>query len=104
MRNGFDSGRTVSVSRCSEHAKSRGCARAVTHGQASVAFYTGGSSLVEQRGEWQVHAGDVLLVPAGEPHRMLSERAAEYWGLGFFSSSLLSQDQGELLDAFERVR
>lgn len=59
---------------------------------------------MEQRGEWQVQAGDVLLIPSGEPHRMLSGRAAEYWGLGFFASSLVSQDQSELLDPFERVR
>lgn len=108
MRDSFDSGRAVSVSRCNEHVVSRPCARAMTHGHASVAFYTGGSSLMEQRGEWQVRAGDVLLIPSGEPHRMLSGRAAEYWGLGFFSSSFSStsgsQDHSQLLAPFERVR
>src|SRR5687767_5334789 len=50
---------------------------AVTHGHAAVAFYTAGRSRVQQNGEWNVREGDVLLVPAGAPHRMVEMRRPE---------------------------
>ena len=55
----------------------------ITHSHGVLAFHTGGRSRVEQNGEWSLKAGDVLLVPAGEPHRTLATEGSESWGLSF---------------------
>jgi hypothetical protein len=47
------------------------CPTPVTHSYAALAFYTRGRSRVELNGEWTLGEGDLLLVPAGQPHRML---------------------------------
>lgn len=79
-------------------------ARPVTHSYAAVGFYTGGRARVEQNGEWNLAAGDVLLVPAGEPHRMLEMQRAEYWGLAFCVPCFATNGAATLLEPFERVR
>lgn len=76
----------------------------MTHGYAALAFYTRGRSRVEQNGEWRVGEGDVLLVPAGEPHRMLEMSGPEYWGLAFCVPCFAASGAAALLDPFERVR
>jgi AraC-like DNA-binding protein len=76
----------------------------VTHSHAALAFYTGGSSRVEQNGQWALREGDVLLVPAGEPHRMLERRGAEFWKLGFCVPCFAADGAATLLEPFERVR
>lgn len=78
---------------------------AVTHSYAAVAFYTGGRVRMEQRGQWTLEPGDVLLVPAGERHRLLeAQRRPEFWGLGFCVPCFAAEDAGRLLEPFERVR
>lgn len=74
--------------------------RAVTHSYAALAFYTGGGARVEQRGEWTLQAGDALVIPAGEPHRMMERRRPEYWGLAISAPHLVA----ERAAPFERVR
>jgi AraC-like DNA-binding protein len=59
---------------------------------------------VEQRGEWNIREGDVLLVPAGEPHRLLDRRGAEFWMLGFCAPCFAAEGAASLLEPFERVR
>src|SRR5215203_1792317 len=59
---------------------------------------------MEQRGRWTLEPGDVLLVPAGEPHRLLETEGPEFWGLGFCVPCLAAEDAGRLLEPFERVR
>ena len=76
----------------------------VTHSYAAVAFYTGGQALMEQRGRWTLEPGDVLIVPAGEPHRLLETERPEFWGLGFCVPCFAADDAGRLLEPFERVR
>jgi AraC family transcriptional activator of pobA len=76
----------------------------VTHSHAALAFYTGGRSRVEQHGEWNLREGDVLLVPAGEPHRMLEMQRPEYWGLSFCVPCFAADSAAALLEPFERVR
>ncbi len=76
----------------------------VTHSHSVVAFYTGGRARVEQNGEWNVRQGDVLLVPAGEPHRMLEMRGSEYWGLAFCAPCFAADGAATLLEPLERVR
>jgi AraC family transcriptional regulator, transcriptional activator of pobA len=76
----------------------------VTHSHATLIFYTGGRSRVEQNGEWKLGEGDALLVPAGAPHRLLEVRRAEYWGLAFCAPCFAVDGAGSLLEPFERVR
>ena len=80
------------------------CRTPVTHSYAALAFYTGGGSRVQLRGAWTLHEGDVLLVPAGEPHRMLEARYAELWGVSFCMPCFAAGSAATLLEPFERVR
>jgi AraC family transcriptional activator of pobA len=76
----------------------------VTHSFAALAFYTGGQACMEQRGRWVLRPGDVLIVPAGEPHQLVEAHQAEFWGLGFCVPCFAAEDAGLLLEPFERVR
>ncbi|WAS94300.1 helix-turn-helix domain-containing protein [Nannocystis punicea] len=80
------------------------CRTPVTHSYAALLFHTGGRSRVEQNGEWNLGEGDVLLVPAGEPHRMLEMRRVESWGLAFCVPCFAADGATSLLAPFERVR
>lgn len=72
----------------------------VSHSYAALAFCTAGRSRVEQDGEWTLRAGEVLLVPAGAPHRALERRAPRGWTLTFSPVAL----DAALLAPLERVR
>lgn len=74
------------------------------HTYAALAFYTQGSSRLEQNGEWRIQAGDVHLIPAGQTHRRLDMQQAEFWGLGICVPCYASQGTTPLLEPFERVR
>lgn len=74
-----------------------------THAHAVLAFYTRGESRMEIQGEWTLREGDALLIPAGEPHRLLEERQLEMWGLGFSVPSFAAGN-ASFLEPFERVR
>lgn len=76
----------------------------VTHEFASLSYYVGGRAHVEQHGEWHLGPGDVLVVPAGAPHRMLATQRSEYWGLALRTPSFVTGGASELLAPFERVR
>lgn len=80
------------------------CRTPVTHSHAALAFYTGGRARVEQHGAWNLREGDVLLVPAGEPHRMLEQRRPDFWGLAFCVPCFAADGTASLLESFERVR
>ena len=77
---------------------------AVTHQFASVALCSVGHARFELRGAWNLEAGDVLLVPPGEPHRLLESNGAEFWLLGFCVPCFQDVESGVLLEPFERVR
>jgi AraC family transcriptional activator of pobA len=76
----------------------------VTHSYAALAFYTGGRSRMELNGEWILGEGDLLLVPAGQPHRMLETWRPEFWGLSFCVPCVAADRGALLLEPFERVR
>jgi AraC family transcriptional activator of pobA len=77
----------------------------VTHAHAALAFYTDGHARMELDGRWELAPGDVLIVPAGAPHRRLAAKDAAFWGLGFCVPCFASLDgAAELLAPFERVR
>jgi len=78
--------------------------RPTIHSHAAMLFVTGGSSRIEQRGAWRLAPGDVFLVPAGEPHRMVEASQASYWGLSFCAPCFAAAGAAELLEPFERVR
>lgn len=59
---------------------------------------------MEQRGRWTLEPGDVLIVPAGEPHRLVEAQRPEFWGLGFCVPCFAAEHAGTLLEPFERVR
>jgi len=67
-----------------------------------VALCVGGRSRIEQRERWTLEAGDVLLIPSGEPHRWLELQHPEWWTLGFCVPCFASD--ASLLEPFERVR
>ena len=76
----------------------------VSHDFAALSFYVGGGSRVEQRAVWSVEAGDVLLVPAGEPHRMVEAQRPDFWSVGFCVPCPISLSSAALFEPFERVR
>ncbi len=61
---------------------------------------------MEQRETWRLEPGDVLIVPAGEPHRMIEARKPDTWRLGFCVPCLAADPTAaaSLLEPFERVR
>ncbi|MDB4946383.1 MAG: DNA-binding response regulator, AraC family [Labilithrix sp.] len=75
-----------------------------THTNATLAIYTAGRSRVQLNGEWDVGAGDVLVVPAGAQHRLLESREAELWRLTFSVPCLAPSTAESLFEPFERVR
>lgn len=75
-----------------------------THSYAAIAFYTGGRLTLELNQTWNVREGDVLLVPAGHPHRMLESQGIEQWKLAFFAPCVAADGDSSLLEPFERVR
>lgn len=77
--------------------------RPATHPHSTLIYYLHGSARVEQRGAWRLGSGDVMLVPAGEPHSMLEARTPEVWGLTFGPADL-GEASARLLAPFERVR
>jgi AraC family transcriptional regulator, transcriptional activator of pobA len=77
---------------------------AATHTYAAIAVCTSGRARVEQRGTWILEAGDVLLVPPGEPHRIVDSTDAEICGLGFCVPCFVDAENAALIEPFERVR
>ncbi len=77
---------------------------AVTHDYMALTFYTAGSATLELESHWTVRAGDVLLIPAGSPHRFKEGEHLEVWGLGFCPVCVVAEGSESLLEPFERVR
>jgi AraC-like DNA-binding protein len=100
----MESGWPVVAARKEHGDEAPPCRMAVTHSYAALAFYTGGRSRVEQNGEWNLREGDVLIVPAGEPHRMLERQRPQLWGLAFCVPCFAADAAASLLEPFERVR
>jgi len=78
--------------------------RLVTHDYVVLLFYTAGSESIEQEGRWTLRAGDVLMIPAGAPHRLAATQRPERWGLGFCPVCFIADGGEALLEPFERVR
>lgn len=78
--------------------------RAATHEHAALLFYTDGRATMEQRTRLRLSPGDVLLIPAGERHRLVTSEDARRWGVGVHTPSFATTDVAPLLEPFERVR
>lgn len=77
----------------------------VTHSYAALAFYVGGQASMELSGRaWHLRRGDVLLLPAGLPHRHLDAQSAELWGLAICVPCFAAHDDAALFASFEAVR
>jgi AraC-like DNA-binding protein/mannose-6-phosphate isomerase-like protein (cupin superfamily) len=95
--------RPVWVERLTHQPSSR-TSRPVVHEHAALVFVTDGRAVHEQRGRFEVEAGDVLLVPAGEAHRGLRTTSTKAWGIGFCAPCYAPSELAILLDPFERAR
>lgn len=82
----------------------RPAGRMARHDHAVVLYYTRGQALFEQRQRLSVGEGDVVIVPAGEAHRMLEVDGAAGWGVGLQPACMASPEKSWLLEPFARVR
>lgn len=69
-----------------------------------MVYVTRGHATFEQQGLWDVGPGDVLVIPAGRPHRRVSSNESEYWGLGICLPCFGNEFDAGVLDPFEAVR
>lgn len=76
----------------------------VTHAFAAVCFLSAGSARFESRGTWALRPGDLFLVPAGQPHRMVASSGARSWAAGFCAPCLAAERSTALLAPMDRVR
>jgi AraC family transcriptional regulator, transcriptional activator of pobA len=76
----------------------------VIHDFAALAFYVAGGARIQQREVWTLEAGDALIVPPGEPHRLVSSHTPEMWCLGFCVPCVTPDMAAGFLDLFDRVR
>ncbi|WP_438001615.1 AraC family transcriptional regulator [Sorangium sp. So ce185] len=74
------------------------------HTYVALALHVGGRMRVEHRGEFELRAGHLHLIPAGDAHRVLSASHAEMWGIGFCRTCLDPARYGDLLAPLDRVR
>ncbi|MBL8681605.1 MAG: helix-turn-helix domain-containing protein [Myxococcales bacterium] len=84
----------------------RGCSArsSAVHTFAVLAFYTGGSATIALRDAWNVTAGDLLLIPAGAAHRMVTAERVAFWGATFCASCFAADEAVHVIEPFERVR
>lgn len=105
----------MQVERADERGGDHRCrplrARPAVHSHAALSFLLEGAITVEQGGvggeRWRLGAGDVMLVPAGTPHRVVEKRELVRWSVGFCPACFAAEvgsDYAPLVAPFERVR
>lgn len=55
---------------------------AVTHSFSALVYAVQGAATCEQRERYRLREGEVMLVPAGAPHRIVQDALRERWELG----------------------
>jgi AraC family transcriptional activator of pobA len=93
----------IQVAHHAAHARHKPAA-AVTHSLAALSFLSDGSARIESGGTWTLRPGDLLIIPAGQAHRMLETQGARSWGVGFCAPCLAAERSVALLEPLERVR
>ncbi len=86
------------------HATRPATGAMATHDHAVVGFFVSGRAEFLQREQHVVVAGDLQLLPPGEPHRLVSAVDVEAWSVGFCASCIAVTDLQPLLAPFSRVR
>jgi AraC-like DNA-binding protein len=86
-----------------EDSPRRTSVRAI-HEHAALVYFTRGHGVFEMKGRQEVGEGDVVLVPAGEPHRFVGVQRWAFWGIGFCAACYAPTELASLLDPFERAR
>jgi AraC-like DNA-binding protein len=76
----------------------------VTHQFAALVYCSSGRAVVELPDRWILDPGDVLLVPAGRPHRFAEMDRFGWCEVAVCVACVPPGDSGSLLQAFERVR
>ena len=76
----------------------------VTHSVARLSFLSEGTAEIEAEGTWAVRPGDLFLLPAGQPHRMLASRGMRCWSAGFCAPCFAAERGALLLAPLDRVR
>ncbi|WP_414653978.1 AraC family transcriptional regulator [Hyalangium sp.] len=80
------------------------------HSYAVILLVTRGQSKVRHAGELVLQAGDVHLIPPGDPHGPAHFQEAEGWALAFRPEAVSQEDEGwgseraPLLGPFRRIR
>lgn len=74
------------------------------HRYTALALHTSGRLRIEHNGEFELRAGDLYLVPAGDAHRTVSASRPESYRLAFCRTCLDAERRRDLLAPFERVR
>jgi AraC-like DNA-binding protein len=76
----------------------------VSHDYAVLMLCLEGQAEFEQGQPFHVEAGDMVIVPAGAPHRLLAARGLVQWGLGFSPAQRAGSALAPWLTPFDRVR
>ncbi|WP_375766241.1 AraC family transcriptional regulator [Archangium gephyra] len=74
------------------HRKGQGRAGTVVHSYAVIFLVTRGESMIRHSGEQVVRAGDVHLIPPGDPHGSPHASDAEGWVLAFHPEAFPHED------------
>ena len=101
---GLDGGAEVWSGRFSPRAHA-GSGSGSVHAHAVVLLVLRGESSVRHRGHLRLHAGDVHLIPPGDPHRVEGGEDLEVWAVGFHPAALGSASEAaQWLGPMLRVR
>jgi AraC-like DNA-binding protein len=73
------------------------------HAHAVLTFQLAGAMGVEHRGSFELHAGDVHLIPPGDAHRITRSSDAEVWCAALSPASLDAERFGALLAPLDLV-
>jgi AraC family transcriptional regulator, transcriptional activator of pobA len=75
-----------------------------THTHSTLVYHAAGEATFEQEGLWHLKPGDVMLIPAGQPHRRVMATPSQYWGVGICMPCFGLDDGLALLNPFDHVR
>lgn len=96
--------RPITVVHHTHHVHAHAPTTMARHDHAVVGLYVAGTATYLQREQLTVEAGDVQLLPAGEPHRLVTANNVEAWAVGFCTSCLATTELQPLLSPFAQVR
>lgn len=75
-----------------------------SHTEHVLSYVVGGQLMLEHGHPIDVQPGTFVVIPAGVPHRLLSAKEVEIWGVGFCATCLGLDESLPLMMPFRRVR